>query len=111
MRAVTFRRGDIRFMRHGLAGQQADLGIVPALGQVVAGLQSVFATAKLARRPGGEVIGKRQKDFRAKGLQQGAPRFPRQRGLERTDALRGDDRDALGLTGEAEELLSIRVLA
>jgi hypothetical protein len=37
-------------------------------------------------------------------LQQGAPRFPRQRGLEGTDALRGDDRDALGLPRQAEEL-------
>ena len=36
-------------------------------------------------------------------MEKGAPRFTGQRGLERTDALRSDDRNALGLPGKTEE--------
>ena len=85
------------------AGEKADLRVVPTLRQVVAGLQSVFASTKLAGGSRGEVIGERQKDLGSKCLQQGAPGFSRQGGLEGTDALRRDDRNAFRLPGKAEE--------
>src|SRR5438876_10628127 len=72
--------------------------------EVVAGLQFVLAPAQFTGDSRGEVIGKRQKDLGAKCLEKSSPGFPRQRGLEGTDALGRDDRDTFGLPGQAEEL-------
>ena len=44
-------------------------------------------------------------------MQQGAPRFPRQRGLEGTDALCSDDGNTFRLTGQTEELFVARRFA
>jgi hypothetical protein len=85
MRAVAFGSGDIRPVREGLAGEQADPRVVPAFREVVAGFESVLSSAEFAGRARGEVIGERQKDFRSKGLQQGSPRFPRECRFERAD--------------------------
>src|SRR5271169_1043770 len=38
MRAVAFRSCDIRLVREGLAGEEADICVVPALREVVASL-------------------------------------------------------------------------
>jgi len=71
---------------------------VASFGQVVANFQLVFLTAKLARNLCGKVIRKGQKYLRAEGLQKLCPGLTGQRRLQRADALRGDDRDALRLT-------------
>src|SRR5258706_16455262 len=76
-----------------------------AFREVVTGFQPVFASTEFAGRSSGKVIGKRQEDFRAKRLQQSPPGFTRERGLERADALGGDDGNAPGLAGKAEEFL------
>src|SRR5882762_5785014 len=101
---VTLGGGDVRTMRNGLPGQKADAGIVPAFRKAVADLELIFAPAEFARDLRGEVIGECEEYFCTERLEQCAPRFPGHRGLERADALRGDDRDALRLAREAEKL-------
>ena len=68
-------------MRDGLAGEQADAGVVSAFGEVVADLELVFASAELACRARGEVIRKREENLGAEGLKQRAPALPGQRGF------------------------------
>src|SRR5271166_1298235 len=80
------------------------MGVMSALGEVVADLEPVLPPAEIARGASGKVIRERQKYLCPEGLQEGAPGFTRQRGLERADALRRDDRNALGLSRETEEL-------
>src|SRR5208283_3679041 len=75
-----------------------------ALREVVADLEPVLPPAEIARGASGKVIRERQKYLCPEGLQKGAPGFTRQRGLERADALRRDDRNALRLSRETEEL-------
>src|ERR1700684_3121731 len=50
-------------------------------------------------------MGQRENDLGAEGLEQRAPAFSGERGSQRADALRGDDGDALRLSGETEEFL------
>src|SRR5262249_55261658 len=76
-----------------------------ALGQAVADFKLVLASTEIARCSGGEIIGEREKDLGAEGLEKGAPAFTGQRGAQRADALRGNDRDALRLARETEEFL------
>ena len=79
-----------------------------AFREVVADFELVFPPAKLACGARGEVIRKREENLGAEGLQERAPGIAWQGGLERTDALRGDDRDALRLARETEEFLVSR---
>src|SRR5258708_18234101 len=75
-----------------------------ALGKVVADFEPVLPPAEVARGAGGEVVRERQKYFCPEGLEKRAPGIARQRGLERADTLRRDDRNALRLAGKTEEL-------
>src|SRR6202040_3234419 len=102
MGVVALRSGNVRTMGNGLASQKADAGVVPALGKVVACFKLVLPAAEFAGCLGGEVVRERQEDLRTKGLKQGPPSLPRKGRFQRTDALRGDNRDAFGLPGEAE---------
>jgi hypothetical protein len=68
----------------------------------------LLLTLNLSSRPGrllesGEVVRGRRKYLGPKGLQLGAPGIARQGGLERADALRRDDWNALGPAGKTEE--------
>ena len=105
LRVVALGGDDVGFVGEGLAGEPTDLGVVPAFGQTVADFELVLASAEIARCPRGEIIGQREKDLGAEGLEKGAPAFAGQRGAQRADALRGDDRDALRLARETEEFL------
>src|SRR6266851_4873648 len=78
---------------------------MPAFGNVVVDLPLVLPPAEFAGDFGGEVIGQGEKDLGAEGLKQSAPAFAGQGRAQRADALGGDDGDALGLTGQGEELL------
>src|SRR6516225_3038117 len=104
VRAVGLRSGEVRTMGNRLACQQADMGIVATLGEVVAGFEPILAAAEGTRSLRGEVVRQRQKHLGSERLQQGAPAFARQGGFERTDALGSDDRDAFGLAGQTKEL-------
>src|SRR5205085_6684353 len=55
--------------------------------------------------PGRKIVREREEHLGSEGLHQGSPALSRQRGLERAEALRGDNRNAFGLAGQAEELL------
>src|SRR5256884_9301779 len=66
---------------------------------------TLFPYTTLFRSLGREIVREREEHFGSKGLHESSPGLPRQRGLERTEALRGDDRYAFGLAGQAEELL------
>src|SRR5207253_9731941 len=79
--------------------------VVAAFREVVAGPEPLLAPAEPARGLGREIVREREEHFGSKGLHESSPGLPRQRGLERTEALRGDDRYAFGLAGQAEELL------
>src|SRR5438270_3914854 len=103
-KAVGLRSREIRAVGNGLAGQQADMRVVAAFREVVAGLEPLLAPAEPARGLGREIVREREEHFGSKGLHQSSPGLPRQRGLERTEALRGDDGYAFGLPGQAEEL-------
>src|ERR1019366_953076 len=81
-----------------------------ALGKVVADFELVLPPAEVARGASGEVVRERQKYFCPEGLEKSAPGIARQRGLERADTLRRDDRNALGLAGKTEELFVARRL-
>jgi len=105
VRAVALRSNDIRFVGERLAGEPTDLGVVPAFRQAIADFEPVFASAEVARCLRGEIIGQRQENLGAEGLEERAPAFAGQRGSQRADALCGDDRDALWLAREAEEFL------
>lgn len=59
---------------------------------------------QLTRSLSRKVVRKSEKDFRSKSLEQCAPTVSRQGGPERTDTLRGNDRNALRLPGQTEEL-------
>ena len=91
-------------MGQRIPGEQTDAGIMAAFRQVVADFEPVFAPAQVTRSPGRKVVGKSEKDFGPEGLEQCPPAVSRQGGSERTDALRGDDRNALRLPGKTEEL-------
>src|SRR5579863_759868 len=104
MWVVALRCGDVCFVGNRLAREQADAGIVAAFRKVVADLELILASAELAGRPCREVVGKGEEDLGAKGLEKRAPAVAWHGGLERTDALRGNNRDALRLAGQTEEL-------
>ena len=89
----------MRLVSKGLAGEIADSRIVSAFGDVVIDALFFILPSQLARNLGGEVVRQGEEDFRAEGLQQGAPCFARQGGLERTDALRRYQWDTLSLSG------------
>src|SRR5260370_39458644 len=78
--------------------------IMSAFGEVVAGLEPVLARAERTCGLRGEVIRQGEKHFGSEGLEQCAPGLTRQRGFERADTLGRDDRYALGLTRQTEEL-------
>ena len=82
----------------------------PASVMRVARLQAFGLAAQVRRHLRAEVIGQRQEDLRPKALQQRAPRLAGERGPERADALRRDDRNAPRLPREREELLVARGL-
>ena len=65
----------------------------------------VLLAAQFAGGLGRESIRLRQKNLSPERLQHRAPGFPRQRVVQRADALRRDDRDAAGLSGEGKKLL------
>src|SRR5258708_18032269 len=90
-------------VREGLAGEHAHTSVMSALREVVADLEPILAPAEVARGASGKVVRESEKYLCPECLQKGAPGFTGQRGLERADALRRDDRDALGLTGKTEE--------
>src|SRR5579872_879262 len=98
-------------MRQRLSCEQAYMGVVPTLGEVVTDLELVFASAQLTGGSGREIIRECEEYLRAESLQECAPSVTGQSGLERTDALGSDNRDALRLSREAEELLVARWLA
>src|SRR6267154_2333672 len=102
--AVGLRCGEVGAMGHGPPCKQADVRIITALRKVVAGLEAVFAPAKRTSGFRGEVIRQREKHFGSEGLEQGPPRLTRQCGFERADTLGRDDRYALGLARQTEEL-------
>src|ERR1700680_1395882 len=79
-----------------------------ALGEVVADLEPVLPPAEIARGASGEVVRESKKYLCPEGLEKRAPGIARQRGLKRADALRRDDRNALGLAGKTEELFVAR---
>ncbi len=60
------------------ARQETDVGVVASFGKVIANLELVFPTAKLAGNLCGKVIRKGQKNLRAEGLQKRAPGLTRQ---------------------------------
>src|SRR5882762_10657136 len=91
-------------MGDGLARQEADTSVVAALGQVVTHFQSIFFPAEFACRACREVIRKGQENLCAESLEQRPPGIARQSRFERADALGGDDRNALRLPRETEEL-------
>src|ERR1700722_17628811 len=95
-------------MRESFPGEQAHAGVVRALCEVVADFQLILPSAQLAGGARGEVIGKREKNLGAEGLQKSAPALARQRRAKRTDALRGDDGDTLRLARETKEFLVAR---
>ena len=64
--------------------------------------QPLVLPTEITRDPRAEVITEGEEYFRAKGLQQGPPALARQCRLERTQALRGDNRDALALPRQTE---------
>src|SRR6185437_6858040 len=105
LRVVALRGGDIRSVRDGVAGEETDAGVVPALGEVVADLELIFFPAKLASSSCREVIRKREKYLGAKGLDEGAPCLSGERRFQRADALRSDNGNATGLPGQTEKLL------
>jgi len=111
LRVVALRGRNVGLVRERFSCEQADSGVVPTLREVVANLQLIFASAQLARCPGGEIIRECEEYLRAESLQECAPRFTGQSGLERTDALGSDNWNALRLAGEAEELLIARRFA
>src|SRR5579872_6954984 len=92
-------------MRQRLSCEQAYMGVVPTLGEVVTDLELVFASAQLTGGSGREIIREGEEYLRAESLQECAPSFAGQSGLERTNTLSGDNWNALRLAGEAEELL------
>src|SRR6267142_2625167 len=102
---VAFRGRNVRLVRQCLSCQQAYTGVVPTLGEVVTDLELVFASAQLTGGSGREIIRECEKYLRAESLQECAPSFTGESGLERADALSGDNWNALRLAGEAEELL------
>src|ERR1700686_833901 len=108
---VAFRGRNVRLVRQRLSCEQAYTGVVPTLGEVVTDLELVFASAQLAGGSGREIIRECEEYLRAESLEKGAPSFTRQSRLERTDALSGDNWNALRLPGETEELLVARWLA
>src|SRR6267154_1707987 len=103
VRAVALGRGDVGSVGERFSGEQTHLGVMAAFRKVVACLQSVFPSTEIAGGTRGEVIGKTQKYLGTESLQESPPGFTRQRGLERTDALRRDDWNALWLAGQTEE--------
>src|SRR6202051_922169 len=109
--AVALRGRNVGLVRERFSCEQAYTGVVPTLGEVVTDLELVCASAQLARCPGGEIVRECEEYLRAESLQECAPRFTWQSGLERTDALGSDNWNALRLAGEAEELLIARRLA
>lgn len=64
---------EVGSMRDGLAGQEADAGVVSALRQVVAHFESIFLPAEFACRPCGKVVRKGQEDLCAERLEKGPP--------------------------------------
>src|SRR5208282_5262936 len=108
---VAFRGRNVRLVRQRFSREQAYTGVVPTLGEVVTDLELVFASAQLAGGSGREIIGECEEYLRAESLQECAPSFAGESGLERTDALSSDNWNALRLAGEAEELLIARRLA
>ena len=105
VRAVALRGDDIGLVGERLAGEPTDLGVVPAFRQAIADFELVFASAEVAGCLRGEIVRQRQENLGAEGLEERAPAFAGQRGAQRANALRGDDRDALRLPREAEEFL------
>src|SRR5580704_18367854 len=111
LRVVALRGRNVRLVRQRLSCEQAYTGVVPTLGEVVTYLELVFASAQLAGSSGREIIRECEEYLRAKSLQECAPSVTGESGLERTYALGSDNRDALRLAGETEELLVARWLA
>src|ERR1700686_675607 len=101
---VAFRGRNVRLVRQRISCEQAYTGVVPTLREVVTDLKLVFASAQLAGGSGREIIRECEEYLRAKSLQECAPSFTGESGLERTYALGSDNRDALRLAGETEEL-------
>src|SRR5690349_18336168 len=97
-------------MGDGSAGEEADVGIVPALGNVVARLEPILFPAQLASGSCREVVRQCKKDLGAERLEQGPPRLARQCGFQGTDALRRDNRNTTRLSRETEELFIARWL-
>ena len=71
----------------------------------VARLEAFDLAAQIRRHLRAEVVGQRQEDLRPQALQERAPRLARERGSQRADALRRDDRNAARLPRQREELL------
>ena len=82
---------------------QPTLALVRGLGDGIADAGAVGFAAQLRGIPGRLRIGGRQEDLVAKRLQQCLDAFIGQRVLEAGDALRGDDGDALRLSGDGQE--------
>ena len=93
-------------MRSRAAREDAHARILPVFRDVVIRFELLLLTAQLRGRPGAEVVGECQKDFRPERLEQGAPGFTRQRRPQRTDALGGHDRDAFGLARQGKDFSS-----
>src|SRR6202140_1070059 len=111
LRVVALRGRNVGLVRERFSCEQAYTGVVPTLGEVVTDLELVFASAQLAGGSGREIIRECEEYLRAESLQECAPSVTRQSRLERTDALSGDNWNALRLPGETEELLVARWLA
>src|SRR3954471_23128377 len=79
------------------SSQQADSRVLPRFGDAVARLEALGFATEIRGDERTKVVRERQEDFCAQALEQRAPGFTRQHASERADALRGDDRNALGL--------------
>ena len=95
-------------MRCGPASEQTHTGILPVLRNAVLQLELLLFATHLRCRLGTEVVRQRKEDFRAKRLQQCAPRFARQSGAQRANTLRSHYRNTFGLARKGKELFVAR---
>src|ERR1700688_2660566 len=96
---VALRCRNVGLVRERFSCEQAYASVVPTLGEVVTDLELVFAPAQLTSGSGREIIRECEEYLRAECLQKRAPSVTGQSGLERTDALGSNNRNAFWLTG------------
>src|SRR4029077_20884754 len=78
--------------------------IVAALRQVVTDSERILPPAEITRRSRGKIIRESEKNLGSEGLQECSPGLAGQGRPQGADALGGNHRDALWLSGQTEEL-------